>query len=294
MNKIPTRPMRIIFTDLDGSLLDHHSYGFAPAAPLLLDLERSGIPVIPTTSKTAAEVLVLRQQLNNHHPFIVENGAAIYIPQGYFNDQLMQTTPICQQSGFFVLRNTCSNHHWQTLLLQVADDFKTEFETFSSIFTSAGAEGLAKLTGLEVEAAELAHRREHSEPVLWLGSTDRKQAFTETLQQAGAEVLQGGRFLSVGGDIDKGRAMLQLRDLYLRHYQQTQCDLLAIGDSGNDIAMLEQATSALVIRSDNHGFPELNSAGSNSNKDIYYTNQTGPDGWVEGVSRWLSRTDHTH
>jgi predicted mannosyl-3-phosphoglycerate phosphatase (HAD superfamily) len=53
--------MKLIFTDLDGSLLDHHTYSFAPAANYLDRLETQGIPVIPITSKTRAEVLVLRR-----------------------------------------------------------------------------------------------------------------------------------------------------------------------------------------------------------------------------------------
>ena len=76
--------MRLIFTDLDGSLLDHNTYSFAPAAELLLELEQQQIPVIPVTSKTRAEVMALRQTLHNEHPFIIENGAAICIPKQYF------------------------------------------------------------------------------------------------------------------------------------------------------------------------------------------------------------------
>ena len=76
-------PIKLIFTDMDGSLLDHHSYSFKPAVEMLDKLEIQGIPVIPITSKTKAELLPLRKQLNNSHPFIVENGAAIYIPRNY-------------------------------------------------------------------------------------------------------------------------------------------------------------------------------------------------------------------
>ena len=78
----------IIFTDLDGTLLDHYSYSFEAAIPMLGKLEDLGIPVIPITSKTFAEVSRLRDQLNNRHPFIVENGAAIAIPKNYFDARL--------------------------------------------------------------------------------------------------------------------------------------------------------------------------------------------------------------
>ena len=37
------------------------------------------MPVIPITSKTFAEVINLRDKLNNRHPFIVENGARVSI-----------------------------------------------------------------------------------------------------------------------------------------------------------------------------------------------------------------------
>ncbi|MGB2374896.1 MAG: HAD hydrolase family protein, partial [Porticoccaceae bacterium] len=71
----PANQSALIFTDLDGSLLDHDSYSFEPAKNLLLELESAAIPVIPITSKTFAEVKNLRIKLGNQHPFIVENGA---------------------------------------------------------------------------------------------------------------------------------------------------------------------------------------------------------------------------
>jgi len=57
--------MRVIFTDLDGSLLDHYSYSFAPAANYLERLESQQTPVIAITSKTRAEVLAIREQMAN-------------------------------------------------------------------------------------------------------------------------------------------------------------------------------------------------------------------------------------
>jgi len=274
--------MRLIFTDLDGSLLDHHSYSFAPAESLLIELESLGVPVIPITSKTAAELLTLREQLCNRHPFIVENGAAIYIPRDYFARQPDNSV---LENNFWVLRNAPRRNHWQQLLAAIADDFKAEFNSFDSIYRTSGAAGIAALTGLEPQAAELANQREHSEPVHWLGSAERRLVFIDRLQKAGATVLQGGRFLNIGGTTDKGVAMLQLRDLYLRDADQSHCATLAIGDSNNDLAMLEQASSALIIKSDHHSFPTLTRS-----DNCYFSDQLGPYGWVEGVSQWLQQT----
>lgn len=52
---------RLLFTDLDGSLLDHHSYDWQPARAWLKRLKQLGVPVIPVTSKTRSEIVPLRR-----------------------------------------------------------------------------------------------------------------------------------------------------------------------------------------------------------------------------------------
>ena len=132
----------LIFTDLDGSLLDHDSYSFAPAAPLLNNLETEYIPVIPTTSKTFAEVQKLRVKLNNRHPFIIENGAAIAIPSNYFPSMPKECY---EKSGFWIIANSRPRNHWNNLLEKNCQEFDGEFETFSSIYTAKGAKGIQEI-----------------------------------------------------------------------------------------------------------------------------------------------------
>ena len=74
----------LVFTDLDGSLLDHDDYGFAAAQPALSQLRALHVPLVPATSKTLAELRALAQPLGLQHPLIVENGCAICLPDGYF------------------------------------------------------------------------------------------------------------------------------------------------------------------------------------------------------------------
>ena len=66
-----------VVTDVDGTLMDH-SYDLTPAKETIKSLQELSIPVILCTSKTAAEVKVIRKQLDLKDPYIVENGAAIY------------------------------------------------------------------------------------------------------------------------------------------------------------------------------------------------------------------------
>ena len=70
----------VVITDLDGTLLDRETYGYGLAIPAIERLERNAIPLVLCSSKTAAEIQVIRKRINNRHPFIVENGGGIYLP----------------------------------------------------------------------------------------------------------------------------------------------------------------------------------------------------------------------
>src|SRR5271169_6879865 len=74
----------LIFTDLDGTLLHPKTYSFQEATSALELIRERSIPLILCSSKTKPEMEIYRNRLQNKHPFIVENGGAIYLPKGYF------------------------------------------------------------------------------------------------------------------------------------------------------------------------------------------------------------------
>jgi mannosyl-3-phosphoglycerate phosphatase family protein len=265
----------LVFTDLDGSLLDHHSYSYQDALPQLLNLERLGIPVIPVTSKTRVEIESLREELANGHPFIVENGAAVFIPCGYFEVQPAATK---DRDGYWVREFSPPRQHWLCLLEALYSQFPDEFTHFQQ----AGTEGIVRMTGLSPDQARAANRREYSEPVQWLGSEQRRTQFIACLHEVGARVLQGGRFLSVSGSADKGKALTWLRAIYQEAAGGRPCRDLAVGDSPNDTAMLEAAEAALLIRTADRDWPVLK-----RRDGVIYSKEPGPAGWAEGVARWL-------
>jgi mannosyl-3-phosphoglycerate phosphatase family protein len=268
-------PRLIIFTDLDGSLLDHFTYSFEPAIPLLKSLEQLHIPVIFTTSKTATEVEYLRRKIGNLHPFIVENGAGILIPEYYFTISI----PELKQKDEYLLKSFVAPHkHWIALLDHVDPKFKKHFKSFTMLSETA----LAQITGLSLEQARCALLREFGEPVSWSGSAAMKIEFVEELKNLGAHILEGGRFIHVSGNCDKGRALNWLLAQYSEEYQE-KCLSLAAGDSGNDVAMLEAANISLIIRSPVHAPPYLEKS-----SNIFLSSLYGPEGWVEGIEQILS------
>lgn len=123
----PGEALRLVFTDLDGSLLDHHNYSYRDALPQLRALERLQIPVIPATSKTRSEISQLRDELANEHPFITENGAAVLIPVGYFAERPPATL---ERDGFWVREFSSPRDHWIDLLDGMKRRFDGEFDYF--------------------------------------------------------------------------------------------------------------------------------------------------------------------
>lgn len=267
----------LIFTDLDGSLLDHHHYRHDEADAMLSELAKNAVPVIPVSSKTRSEIELLRQTLHNPHPFISENGAAIYIPVNYFAEQPADTVITGQYWQKSFVKN---RQHWQAIINELKPEYGKDFTSFAD----AGIDGIIAMTGLDVHAAARAAHREYSEAIAWHGSPLRRQLFIETLQQAGAKILKGGRFLNVSGDCDKGQALCWLAQQYQSFYPDKHWQTLAIGDSDNDIAMLQQADLALLIPSPVHGLPDLA-----KRNNMFVAPHTGPRGWATGVRQILNR-----
>ena len=276
-------PDILIYTDLDGTLLDHHDYGFDAAIPLLRALESAGVPVIPATSKTRSEMLAWRGLAGNRHPLIVENGAAVLIPESHFS---VSDDALELEDGFYVMSFVSSRAHWQELLAKAAPRFPDCWRSFAEL----GEEGVASLTGLDREATALAVDREYGEPLAWHGSEKSLSRFREWMQAHGANVLLGGRFVHVSGQCDKGRALRWLTGLYRRQPGAGTINTIALGDSDNDLAMLHAADHAVVVRSPVHP-PPLRGESEREEKSpqIHITTNTAPAGWVEGVLAVLGK-----
>ncbi|WP_299591814.1 mannosyl-3-phosphoglycerate phosphatase [uncultured Microbulbifer sp.] len=265
-----TETQWLIASDLDGTLLDHFSYSHQPADATLEQLESSGIPVILNSSKTRGEMLALRTALRNQHPFIVENGSAIMIPSGYFPHKPELAR---EEAGYWVLEPGARRADILAFLQQDAESHDTPYLNFAA----ASSEEIVAATGLSLRDAEKANQRDYSEPLLWQGTEQQKQAFITRANAAGFTTLQGGRFLHVLGQTDKGRATRLLRKTY-QQYTDRPCRLIASGDGPNDLDMLKVADIAIIVRSPAHPPPSLP-----HHPSLIVTQNTGPQGWADAI-----------
>ena len=69
----------LIFTDLDGSLLNRETFMFNEVKEFVKEFDKNDLIIIPNTSKTQIEIENFLQELGIFCPYISENGSSIHM-----------------------------------------------------------------------------------------------------------------------------------------------------------------------------------------------------------------------
>ena len=101
----------IIFTDLDGTLLDRDTFKFDTILSYIKDLILKDVYIIPNSSKTRQEIENFNQELDENLSFVVENGAAIY--KLNFNPSLYLNATIEYLQLIDIVHPVCNLFLWQ-------------------------------------------------------------------------------------------------------------------------------------------------------------------------------------
>ena len=264
----------IVFTDLDGSLLDHSNYDWRPAQPALEELNVRGYPLIFASSKTFSEINKLRKETSNQHPAIIENGAAVVIPVGYFENQIRDQ----EKYEFKYFAKPYSE------ITTIAHSLRAEHGYLFCGFSDMSVQEICKQTSLTEDAAVAAKAREATEPILWKENETRLEEFRAQLKELGLILTRGGRFFHIMSPVSKGQAVNWLLNHYRENEPDTEWVSVALGDSENDIDMLKQVDHPVLVNNPYTSQPEL--AGLNN---LIRTRLPGPHGWNEAVLSLISR-----
>ncbi|MFQ5743624.1 MAG: HAD-IIB family hydrolase [Acidobacteriota bacterium] len=258
----------LVFTDLDGTLLDTDTYAWQPARPALDALKAAAALLIPCTSKTWAEVKPLRAELGLRSPAVVENGAAIF---GDADTPMLAAAESCA-SGEWAVSLGPGRSRVLAGLARMRQKVRGSLRGLSEI----GDDELTALTGLASSQLWAARERLHSEPFLADEATLEELEAAAT--QEGLHVTRGGRFFHLGGRVDKGTAARIVVEGYRRRHWKGMT--AGLGDSLNDRSLLAVVRCPILIpRADGEHDPAVLGAARN----LCLATHPGPEGWCEAV-----------
>ncbi|MDH3595585.1 MAG: HAD-IIB family hydrolase [Rhodospirillales bacterium] len=259
------RPGLVVFSDLDGTLLDGNDYSFDRAEPALRLLAERRIPLVLCSSKTRSEVEFYRERFGNRDPFVVENGGAVYVPRDYF------------AFGFDHDRATADY-----LVLELGTPYETLVHALGELkrktgiplrgFSDMTVEEVAARCALPLRQAARAKEREYDEPVL----IPREGQVAAVMAAADLPVTQGDRFYHLSAS-DKGRAVSVLMGLFKRAHPDAVS--VGIGDTLNDLPLLDAVDVPIVVQLDDGGYDRRVVV-----PGLRYADGVGPAGWNAAVT----------
>jgi mannosyl-3-phosphoglycerate phosphatase len=219
----------LVVTDLDATFLDH-SYNWDEAKPAIARLRELGLPLVLNSSKTVAEMEDLATELELQSPLVAENGGLLAIPNDRTSDYSVQIKGLPRKE-----------------ILEVAHGLRSQMGYKFKGFADWSDQDLAERSGLSITQSKLSRVRFTTEPISWSDTEPQRLEFADQLAVQGIRMLRGGRFWHLMGASDKADGSASVLKYYQELEPGTEWQVIALGDSANDTAMLEAADIAVVI-----------------------------------------------
>lgn len=261
----------IIFTDLDGTLLNADDYRYEAAIPVLEKLKSRQIPIIPVTSKTRQEVETLREEIKLNDPFIVENGSAIFIS---LDSQQFDVDASNRWDGYFIELLGCTYDRAREGLGAIATILGEELRGFGDLSETE----IEQLTGLSLAEVRQAKAREFTEPFITPKNISPDN-LKQVVEAQGFKVVVGDRFSHlIGAGAGKGKAVQWLKEHYC---SDEKLVTVGLGNSPNDLDMLEVVNFPVIIPGNRGSHPGLRGRG------WQVAPAPGSRGWASVVTKLL-------
>jgi mannosyl-3-phosphoglycerate phosphatase len=238
----------VVFTGMEGILLDNDTCSIRLTAPSVDLLIRRGFPVVPVSSKTAVEIRGWMKILFIHGPFICENGGGIFIPDGYFptppagsdDDEGGWKIPLA--SGIDVVRE---------MLRESAREAGVAYRGFGDM----SREEISRYSGLQGDELSACIEREYDEPFVLERDWDLEKLGLSAGKR-GLALTREGNFFHAAQGCDRGQAVRIIADLF----READHDIrtVAVGDGLKDLGMLMAVDRGyLVLKPDGTYDPDV-------------------------------------
>ena len=263
----------IIFTDLDGTLLDYHTYSFSAALPALEYLKHNNIPLILISSKTRRELSHYQNELELIGlPFVVENGSAIYTSIGFFQD-----LEGGEESGDYYRYSLGRTYNEiEEILIEISDRYNYTIRGFHN----ATRKEIGERTSLNEDELQMALAREFSIPLFYDPTAEK--ILKDEIEKYNLKILYGGRFMHLLSKVDKGKAMHIIMKGYRERLGEIDLKSIALGDSLNDFTMLRSADFPILVKKHDGSYERRDTI-----ENVCYSPGIGPVGWNSSLLNLL-------
>ena len=261
----------LIFTDLDGSLLDRDTFKFDEIKHYLKKLLSKGIFIIPNTSKTEKEILEFNNELGSSLPFISENGASI--------------------KGLDLLN---SNLPKELILSREKDILINIFEKSVPVNLQNKCQWLSKMDkkkqslifGLKDERLNMALDRKYTIPFVFEGNKGEKNELYKIVKNKGLALQEGGRVINLTDKVNKAKAL----QVFVRFFKKNnkRVKTIAVGDNYNDLDMLKTSDFPCLVFNDKFTLDKI------PINNLITTNKPSPEGWADVIKMALVKLNKNY
>jgi mannosyl-3-phosphoglycerate phosphatase family protein len=235
-------PRHLIFSALEGALVDPRTDSYAGAEDALSELERRKIPYVLLTARTREEIEHIRKDLGHNHPFITENGGGIFFPDGYFSLKIPGVVRTARYLSIAQGRPYAE-------VCEALDDIAEECSVGVAGFHHMSLREIADNLGLRPRDAELARAREFDEPFYFTSADDKSIAkFVEAAKAKGYDARRGPTFWHFSSKCDTARAVRTVAQLF-REATHIKLTLVGIGGSDLDLPWLRAMDHPVLLPS---------------------------------------------
>jgi len=261
----------LVFTELDGAAINSSQDGLQEILPALELLRSRNIPLIATSMQSAEEVIPLIQALDLADPFIVENGGAIYVPDGSLKIEFKHNKRI---QDYRVIELATSRQEIRHKLAAVRRQGEFKIEEFSKLRPDQTSDW----SDLSPEQIRAAQSREYSEMVTFRGENGDLQRFQAEIELQQMRLMRYGDYFLVSGDHDEGSAVRLLLQLYREAHPDRPVISVGLSDSYLGSAMLHAVDIPILVRKEDGRFDE-----QVGRYGLKFTRNPGPVGWNQAV-----------
>jgi len=257
----------LIFTDLDGTLLDRDNFKFDKIINYIKELIQKDIYIIPNSSKTLAEINNFNLELDEDLPFIVENGAAIY-KLNLINSSFPEKISLSRETS--------------EILKIFEKKVSIKFRSKCKFINKLSIDKQLKILGLSKQKIRLALKREYTVPLLFEGSKTEKISFFKSVSDAGLSLQEGGRVINLCDKVSKAQAMKKVIKIF-KKISKEELITIGVGDNFNDLEMLKNSDIPCLVFNDKFTMEKINI------NNCLVSKKPAPEGWEEVVKLALDK-----